>query len=82
MHRLCRRQPPTERPRSNANTAEALSRAHANCHTNCNRYSNCATNRNFHPAIGTFNGIYPNVAALAAGKLRIYVDVGDRECAA
>ncbi len=31
------------------------------------------------PAIGTFNGIYPDVAALAAGKLRIYVDVGDHD---
>jgi len=30
-------------------------------------------------AIGTFNGIYPDIAALAAGKLRIYVDVGDHD---
>ncbi len=31
------------------------------------------------PAIGSFNGIYPDVAALAAGKLAIYIDVGDRD---
>jgi enterochelin esterase-like enzyme len=31
------------------------------------------------PAIGTFNGIYPDIDALVAGKLRIYLDVGDRD---
>jgi enterochelin esterase-like enzyme len=31
------------------------------------------------PAIGAFNGIYPNIQALVAGKLRIYLDVGDHD---
>jgi len=31
------------------------------------------------PAIGSFNGIYPDVPALAAEKLRIYLDVGDHD---
>jgi len=31
------------------------------------------------PAIGTFNGIYPDIHALVAGKLRIYLDVGDSD---
>ena len=31
------------------------------------------------PAIGSFNGIYPDVGALAAGKPRIYLDVGDQD---
>jgi enterochelin esterase-like enzyme len=31
------------------------------------------------PAIGSYNGIYPDAQAIAAGKLRVYVDVGDRD---
>jgi enterochelin esterase-like enzyme len=31
------------------------------------------------PAIGTLNGIHPDVDALVAGKLRIYLDVGDQD---
>lgn len=31
------------------------------------------------PAIGSFNGIYPNTAALAKAHLRIYLDVGDHD---
>jgi enterochelin esterase-like enzyme len=31
------------------------------------------------PAIGAFNGIYPDAKALAAGKTRIYIDAGDRD---
>jgi enterochelin esterase-like enzyme len=31
------------------------------------------------PAIGTLNGIHPDVNALVAGKLRIYLDVGDQD---
>jgi enterochelin esterase-like enzyme len=31
------------------------------------------------PAIGTFNGIYPDAQALCAQQPRVYVDVGDRD---
>ena len=31
------------------------------------------------PAIGSFNGVYPDIQALVDGKLRIYLDVGDRD---
>jgi enterochelin esterase-like enzyme len=31
------------------------------------------------PAIGSFNGIYPDAQALCANRPRVYVDVGDRD---
>jgi enterochelin esterase-like enzyme len=31
------------------------------------------------PAIGTFNGIYPDVQALCAKQPRVYIDVGDHD---
>ncbi len=31
------------------------------------------------PAIGAFNGIYPDAAALAHGGVRVYLDVGDHD---
>ena len=31
------------------------------------------------PAIGTYNGIYPDANAIVAGGLRVYIDVGDRD---